>query len=495
MQIVSSFHALRTIGKVAATIATIVFAHSTYALTSDEVWGDPVSFSGNRIGYSSPAIGEVDGDTSDGKEIVAASIDGIVAAFKADGSLLWEVPTPDSGCGGRSQLHSSPAIGNLNGDGIPYVVIGYGGFSKNCEGGIMVIRGTDGSIAWTFSTKAFTKKRKIWAVLHAVYSSPGLSDTDGDGKMEIGFSSFDRYVYLLNSDGSIRWVYTAADTSWSSPTFADLNGDGIKEMIIGTDISGNTRIKPITKNGGNLYAFRTQKNPKVVYGFRDKNAFLWMKPVEQTLMSSPRVGEVIPASPGLEVVINSGCYFPERTNQKVGRWSRVFSGKTGKILRTLPLEACSSSSPALTDINGDGALDVVVTVNGSGSVGGDGSSHLEAFDANNNVQLWNTIPLLKGQNYAYGGNYISPVIRDVDANGIPDIITSVATGVGIYRGDTGAALSCEESPCNGAPLMATRDVLLNTPAVDDIDGDGKLDIIAAGKGANSSSAVHRWELN
>ena len=460
-------------------------------------WNQEAQGSGQRAGYSAPAVAELDGDTSNGMEIVAASLDGTISAFHADGSVMWETTTPDSECGGPSKVNSTPAIGNIFGDGIPYVVVGYGPIAKNCQGGVMAINGRTGAMAWKFSTKDFSKKEKFWAVLHTVFSSPALADTDGDGKMEIGFGSFDRNVYLLNANGTVRWYYNAADTVWSSPVFAKIDNSNELKMIIGTDITGNSQISPPTFNGGNLYAFNTKANPNKLYRFRDKAAFVWMKPVEQVLFSTPTVGEIIAGNAGPEIAINSGCYFPEKSNNKVGKWTKIFSAKTGKILRTIPLEACSTSKPALYDINGDGEAEIFTTVNGSTSIGGDGSSHLEAFDGATGNKLWSIVPRYKDRNYAWGGNFISPVVADLFGDGKPKVIVPVAAGVGIYDAATGAAVSCESSSasaCSAAqqPKLGTADILLNSVVVNDIDADGRLDIIAAGKSTSGGLGVYRW---
>ena len=452
--------------------------------------------SGNRAGYSTPAVAELDGDSTNGKEIVAASLNGIITAVHADGSPLWEVTAPNSGCGGPASIHSSPAIGALYGDGVPYVVIGYGPIAKRCQGGVLAIHGPTGKIAWRFSTKNFARREKFWAILHTVFSSPALADVDGDGKLEIGFGSFDRNVYLLNYNGSVRWYYHAADTVWSSATFANIDATPQLEMIIGTDISANNKINPITKNGGNLYAFKTAATTRKRYNFRDPRIFVWMKPVEQVLFSTPTVGEVIPQNAGLEVVINSGCYFPERTASKIGRWTRVFSARTGKILRTLPLETCSSSRPALADINGDGEAEIFTTVNGSQTVGGDGLSRLKAFDGATGSLLWTIIPQFRGRNYQWGGNFISPIVTDLFKDGSQKVIVPVANGIGMYDAATGAALTCETSSCEAEGLAATSlrtaDILLNSATIADINGDDSLDIVAAGKSSSGKLGIFAW---
>ncbi len=123
------------------------------------------------------------------------------------------------------------------------MVVGYGGFGGAvCGGGVVAYRGSDGAMLWHFDLKRFSKREHFYARLHSVFSSPAVADVDGDGKMEVGFGAFDRNIYLLNADGTLRWYYHAADTVWSSPAFADVNADGKLEMIIGSDMTQNLNM-------------------------------------------------------------------------------------------------------------------------------------------------------------------------------------------------------------------------------------------------------------
>jgi len=120
-----------------------------------------IILNGAEIGFSSPVIAEIDGNTANGKEIAVGGSDGRIHVYHSDGSLVWENDTPIATCSGGSsnKLFSSPAVGELFGDGMPYVVVGYGGFgAKQCDGGVVAFRGSDGATQWVFSLKKFSKK-------------------------------------------------------------------------------------------------------------------------------------------------------------------------------------------------------------------------------------------------------------------------------------------------------------------------------------------------
>ena len=87
---------------------------------------------------------------------------------------------------------------------------------------------------------------------------------------------------------------------------------------------------------------------------------------------SPVIADVMPDRAGLEVVVQSGCYFPQKEIPKRGAWIKVLRGRDGKVLRTLSIPTCSSSQVAVADLDGDGELEIVATVSGSAAYGGDG---------------------------------------------------------------------------------------------------------------------------
>jgi hypothetical protein len=440
---------------------------------------DSIELPGGGVGYASPAIADIDANPSNGLEIAAAGSDGMLHVVGADGSVRWSVKLPNYSCSDLSstnKLLSSPAVGALMGNGVPYVVVGYGGLGgAACDGGVAAYRGSDGKKAWVFSIKAFAKKERFYAYLNTVFSTPALADVDGDGKLEIGFGGFDRNVYLLNSNGKVRWYYNAADTVWSSPSFANINRDRNLEMIIGTDISKNDKINPPTIDGGYVLAFKTGPQSPLKIAFRDptKRALVWSKSFNQVVFSSPVTGDLLPGRKGLETVIGSGCYFPEGTSSKRGNEFRVMDAQRGRVLSTLSTTICSPSSAAVGDLDNDGIPEVVVTVSGEPQWGGDGQGRVMAWNPTTGQTLWTTVlPAMFP--------FQSAVIADFDRNGTPEIAVASAGSVHILSGQTGEQLL----------RLRVNGTMQGTPAAADIDQDGLLDLVAAGARGANAGVVH-----
>lgn len=458
---------------------------------------------GGPVRRSSPVIADLDGNLQNGMEIVVAGADGLIHTYRSDGTLMWTSKTANYSCGSSGdRINSSPAIGDLRGTGKKQVVIGYGGFESQCKGGVAAFEGKTGRKIWDFNLAQWAKRANFSERLYSVFSTPALSDVDRDGKLEIAFGGFDRRVYLLNSDGTVRWFLLAGDTVFASPSFTDINRDGIQEMIAATDISENKVIRPPTQNGGLLYALdsKQKENPLIPFPFRTNRVAKWITPFDQVLQGSPSIADVTPRSKGVEVIQGTGCFFPEGSSNKRGKWLSVLSPRTGKLIHKFKVPTCFSSTPAVGDLNEDGYKDVVITVNGDKSFGGDGISKLVAFDVKRRRQMWVRDLKEPASHNPFAGFFMSPVIADIDGNGSLEVLASNSRTVGVYDGKTGQILTCGDKTCsNGNPyILTTRfggEAIVTGPTVGDVDGDGTLEVVVGTNGggnAKSQGALYVW---
>ncbi|MBD3229861.1 MAG: PQQ-binding-like beta-propeller repeat protein [Candidatus Lokiarchaeota archaeon] len=83
----------------------------------------------------------------------------------------------------------------------------------------------NGSLLWNFSTN------------DDVESSPALGDINGDGKIEGFVVSDDRNLYAIHGkNGSKLWKFWPKAPIKSSPAIADVDFDEALEVVVGTDI-------------------------------------------------------------------------------------------------------------------------------------------------------------------------------------------------------------------------------------------------------------------
>ena len=77
-----------------------------------------------------------------------------------------------------------------------------------------------------------------------VFSTPAIGDVNGDGDLEVAYGSFNQKIYLKDRNGADMpgWPRENYDTIWSSPALADTDADGKKEIIVGTDLGGGAAV-------------------------------------------------------------------------------------------------------------------------------------------------------------------------------------------------------------------------------------------------------------
>jgi hypothetical protein len=176
---------------------------------------------------SPPALFDVDGDGFD--EIFICEEDSKIHGYRANGTLLpgWPVPFM-----GGAQNCDTPAVVDLDGDGQAEIIAVTGWSSSGAK---FLNYRASGTMTPGFPLTLDTA--------YPVTFTP-VGDVDGDGELEIVvvtpvFGQLRVELRIYSSRGRLeRRIPTSADLGYgSAPALADLDGDGVPEIVVAADYS------------------------------------------------------------------------------------------------------------------------------------------------------------------------------------------------------------------------------------------------------------------
>ena len=166
----------------------------------------------------------------------------------------------------HSPLLSSAAIGDINNDGEPEVIFG------TKEGSIHCVN-KESQELWVHKTGDAIAKGDEYFYdlenLHAISNEPTLADINNDGKKEILFGSDDGTLYALSSSGELLWKYQVGGQIKSKPLVEDINNDGLPEIIV---TSTAQKIVIVSNTGKGIVTYKTESPSQATPGvLRGKN--------------------------------------------------------------------------------------------------------------------------------------------------------------------------------------------------------------------------------
>jgi hypothetical protein len=406
----------------------------------------------HEVQTSAMLVIDLDGDGK--KEIITGSIDGYLTVVNGlSYQVIWDKNMADYLTGySKTRIQSGLAAADLDGDGRMEIVVATGGADptdSDGPGAIVVLTYVGGS--------DYLRLMQGWPVFaldelgngahpdghpDGFISTPSLGDIDGDGKMEIVIGGMDRRLHAYHHDGSnvIGWPlareYGILRESRSTAALADMDGDGILDIFIGS----------------NNYSIPSCANPYIFYGIKGNTVPLPGFPFSttQNIESSPALGD-INHDGSLDIVFGTGD-FNESCNKPGGQQSdgkKVYAlDRFGHNLPGWPVTTNANmvNSPALGDLDIDGVPEVVIHTQDTLYAWHGNGSLVQGFPVHGDYNL----------------RHASPVLADVDGDSQVEIV--LASGQ-VY-GPTGQ-------------LEQTRNKLQSQVVVIDQDGDGLLETIGA----------------
>jgi hypothetical protein len=368
-----------------------------------------------HTGYGPPVAGELNDDNADGvidssdtPDVCYVENTGAGVTCIDGGSGRIEFTTT----GGRGYWDglSGMAIGDLEGDGIPELVVANGPTQ-------LVVMDNTGAELW-HATASNTSQ---------TFTYPAIADLDGDGFAEViqGRSIFGHDGQLLGNGRFGVGAVPNASGSYieaSVPAVADMNGDGVPEVVVGNaayaidgtavlrnnlddgcpaiaDMDGDGEPEVVVVNGGRVYTLESDLQPTG-----------WSYSFGSNYLGPPAIDDL------------DGDGLPEFVVE--GANSLIAFHWDGTILWTQTIQDYSGAAGVIMfDFEGDGYPEVVYADETKIHVfnGLDGAIKMESSD------------------HASATGFETPIVADVDGDGHVEIVMlhgGYQNGISVY-GDAG----------------------------------------------------------
>ena len=402
---------------------------------------------GSRAGSSTPAIGDIDGDGSPEIAVGSGSFDNAIYAFHANGSLVagWPLRTGTDINGTNYYVSGSPSIVDLNGDGKPEVVVA----------------AANGMYIWrqSLTNPNLWENYPGWPIIipdplcpqtcFMRFDNFTVADLDGDNFPEIVALDYKGNVYAWHQNGTLLWQRRL--DSWALATSgiatADLENDGQMEIII-----TSTQEKRV-------YVWQSNGNPK---------PGLWPQTTGDNLNAAPAIAD-IDGDQIKEIIVVS-------RDGKSYAWHLDGSAVAGWP-KTIISNLLFNSSPVIGDLNGDGIPEIVV-----GSYSPDNKVYAIDIDGH----------AVNGWPQQVGGRVeASPALVDIDGDKKLEVVVGTMDPEGkVYMWHADGSLVKGWPQKTGLAPNLTPSVAVSV-AIADIDGNGTPEVVGLG---NADANVYVWAV-
>ncbi len=409
----------------------------------------PLPDAGQPIALSSPTVAYLDGQPS----VVVGDRRGFLYAYhlasaSSTGTQVSGWPTTDE----SGPIDSTPSIEPL-GNGRSVVLVGSGNDADPTTGGYQAY-GSSGAQLW------FTP-----VVDPPTDSAPDVGVQAGltlgslqAGGPDIVAGSLGQVSYALNANSGATltgWPFFNSDSTHSTAALADLYGTGRNEVIVGGDQTGGVAQGQQYSNGGHL---------RILSATGDQ---ICRADTNQVVDSSPAVGGFLPGG-ATGIVVGTGSYFGGASDSDT---VKAYNGLC-QLKWSQQLDGSTFSSPALSDVLGNGSLQVVEgTDQGTGR-----SGSVWVLNAATGQKIW--------EDSNIGRVIGSAVTANLSGSNYDDVIVPTIAGTLVLNGTNGSEIA------DLSPLLG----LQNSPLVTE-DPNGTIGITLAGYTASDLSPAGVGEID